>query len=76
MKDLDNRKYSRERKRPMRLQREARFSEGRFTERSNEDGPAVERGDRIAIGTMIGRGGKSIGEGQGATSNSDPERSR
>ena len=59
MKDPDNRKYSRERKRPMRLQREGRFSEGRIFERSIEDDPAVERGERIATGKMIARGGKS-----------------
>jgi len=74
MKDPDNRKYSRERKRPMRLQREGRYSEGRITERSSEDDPAVERGERIAIGTMIARGGKTSGDVPGATSNSDPAR--
>jgi len=74
MKDPDSRKYSRERKRPMRLQREARFSEVRITERSSEDDPAVERGERIAIGKMIARGGKSFGDVPGATSNSDHAR--
>ena len=73
MKDPDNRKYSRERKRPMRLQKEARVSEGRFSDRSYKDDSASERGDRIAIGQMSVFGGKSVGEVQGTRSNSDLE---
>jgi hypothetical protein len=74
VKDPDQRKYSRERKRPVRLRNEARISEGRFIERSCEDDPAVEWGERIATGKMIARGGKSTGEVQGAMSSLDSER--
>jgi len=76
MKDPDNRKYSRERKRAMRLQYEGRCTEGWITEdwiaeQSAEENPAVERGERFATGKIISRGGKSFGDVQGATSNSN-----
>lgn len=74
MKDPDQRKYSRERKRPVRLQQEARISEGRIIEGSVEDDLAVEWGERIATGKMIARGGKSTGDVPGAMSSTHPER--
>jgi len=71
MKDRDDRKYSRERRRPMRLQKESRYIEKEIIGAAVEQNPAVEWGERIFTGKMIARGGMSSGDVEGAISNSD-----